>query len=140
MKKLLLSPKALSLLLAGQLLLSSASAQPARAVAYTETASFVQNAQVKAVLSRGRAPVFAVRLLNQEGTRFSVTVKDHHGTTLFQEVYSDRLFDRAFIFEDLAPEGRLTFTFRSLKDGVAQTFEVSSQTRTVQEVVVNKVK
>ena len=80
---------------------------------------------------------FQVQLDNQEGDRFSIVVKDHQGITLFQEIYSDKKFDKRFRLPK-TDDGQVVFIIKNLKDNSAQTFDVNTTSRTIQEVIVVK--
>ena len=96
-----------------------------------------KNANVTYLNTYNENMFFQVKLDNEEGDRFSVAVKDHQGTVLFQEVYSDKKFDKRFRLPK-TEDGKVVFVIKNLKDNTAQTFDVNASTRTIEEVVVVK--
>jgi len=58
------------------------------------------------------------------------------GNTLFQDTYSEKKFDKKFVFDKSENIGKLTFVLRSLKDNQTQVFEINTVTRVVENVDV----
>ncbi len=84
--------------------------------------------------------VFQLSLDNETGEKFSVSIKDMAGTTLFQDTYSEKKFDKRFVFDKSENIGRLTFVLRSIKDNQTQVFEINAITRLVENIDVTVTK
>lgn len=82
--------------------------------------------------------VFQVLYDNPTGERFSITIRDMEGAVLYQDHYSDKKFDKKFQLPKEQSE-KLKFIIKGAKSNQAQTFEVSSNTRVIEELVVQKV-
>ena len=100
----------------------------------------VKTASVKYLGYSGSNSIFQVALDNEAGEKFSVVIKDQYGTTLFSETFQDKKFDKRFVFNKDEGLTKLTFTIRSLKDKGAQTFEINTTTRIVEnyDVAITK--
>jgi hypothetical protein len=106
-----------------------------RAVAVIEPV--IGTASIKHIDNPRGNRVFQIQYDNQSGERFSLTIKDVDGTIVFQDTYADTKFDKRFQL----PEGlsdKLKFIIKSLKSNNVQTFEVSTNTRVIEEIVVKK--
>jgi hypothetical protein len=82
--------------------------------------------------------LFKVQYDNLSGEKFALTIKDLNGEVLYQEVYTDKKFDKKF---QLPKEnaGKLQFIIKSVRTNQAQTFEVNTNSRLVEEMIVKKV-
>lgn len=111
------------------------------AVATTQAQSTIGNpgektAEVKYLGVSDDALFFNVSFENPNGGKVSVIVLDEDGIQLFQEVYTDKKFDRRFKLPKLE-KNKVTFVIRNFKDtDVKQSFEIN--TRLVENVVVTK--
>ncbi|HEV3250177.1 MAG TPA: hypothetical protein VGZ71_04455 [Puia sp.] len=95
-----------------------------------------KTAEVKYLGLSDDALFFNVSFENPVGGRVSVIVLDEDGTQLFQEVYTDKKFDKRFKLPKLE-KNKITFVIRNFKDtDVKQSFEIN--TRLVEDVVVTK--
>ena len=81
---------------------------------------------------------FQVRVDNIVGERFSVSIKDHEGTTIFQEFYTDKNFDKKFRVPK-TDNNRVTFHIKGSKDTIPQSFEINTNTKVVEEVIVKRI-
>ncbi|HTQ64430.1 MAG TPA: hypothetical protein VMI12_06505 [Puia sp.] len=82
------------------------------------------------------AVLFNVSLENPTGTKFIVMVLDEDNTPLFQEVYTDKKFDKRFKLPK-SEKNKLTFVIRNFKDAdIKESFEIN--THYVEDVVVTK--
>jgi len=96
----------------------------------------VKAATVKHISTTDAKIIFQVSLENEAGDRFGVSIKDEQGNTIFQDVYSEKKFDKKFVLDKSENIGKLTFIVRSLKDNQTQAFEVNTTTRLVENVDV----
>lgn len=133
MKKHITRIQTVLLIAVGLFVSNLASAQTAK-----DSNSFISTASVQHIQGPENHTMFQVKLLNQEGVKFSITVKDNLGNELFGEVYQDKVFDKKFKFENLNELGEHTITIKSLKGEATQTYKVNAVTRTVKDVVINR--
>lgn len=98
----------------------------------------VPNAVITHVGSTSESLVFQVNLANQTGERFTLIIRDNTGTTLYRGAFSDKNFSKKFQL----PKGdsdKIVFVIRSASGNSTESFEVNSNTRLVEEVVVRRV-
>ena len=96
----------------------------------------VKAASVKHISTTDQKIVFQLSLENENGEKFGVSIKDIDGNTIFQDVYSDKKFDKKFVLDKFENIGKLTFVIRSFKDNQTQVFEVNTTSRVVENVDV----
>lgn len=118
------------------LILGQVAVAQTRAVAVREPVT--STATVKHIGNPQGSIVFQVQYDNFSGDRFSLTIKDNDGAILFQDIYADKKFDKKFQL----PQGgadNLKFIIKGIKNNNIQTFEVNTNTRVVEEIVVKRV-
>lgn len=118
--------------------LSGVSFGQTRNVAVVERMVAGPSAVVKHIGNPPGSAVFQVQYDNPLGEKFTLTIKDNEGTSLYQDTYTDKKFDKKFQL----PEGqsdKLQFIIKSVRNTRAQVFEVSTNTRVIEEVVVKRV-
>jgi hypothetical protein len=82
--------------------------------------------------------LFNVAYDNPNGSKFSVMLLDKDGTPLFQEVYSDKKFEKRFMLPK-TDNDKVTFVVRNFRDAdLKQSFEIN--THITEDLVVTKVK
>lgn len=81
--------------------------------------------------------VFHVQFENPNASKFSVIIKDFDGTTLYNDSFSDRKFDRKFKLAK-SDGNKLNFVISERKGSFSQTFEVNTATRVIEDVVVTR--
>jgi hypothetical protein len=96
----------------------------------------LKSAVVKHVGTQQEKLAFQVQLDNESGEKFSLTIRDEAGNALFQNVFTDKKFDKKFLIEK-GENTKLSFIIRSLRDNQTQTFEASTVTRYVEDYVVS---
>ena len=131
MKKRVMS--AISKLTLGVLLFTS--------VAVTETQAATINpgdkiTEVKYIGTSEDAVLFNVSVDNPTGSKFNVIVLDEEGNQIFNEIYTEKKFDKKFKLPK-SEKNKLTFVIRNFKTAdVKQTFEIN--TKFVEDVIVTK--
>ena len=118
------------------LILSQAVAAQTKMVAVMEPVA--SSASVKHIGNPDGTAVFQVQYDNQAGDKFSVIIKDNDGNVIYQDTYSDRKFDKKFQL----PQGetdKLKFIIKGPKNNTIQSFEVNTNTRVIEEIIVKKV-
>jgi hypothetical protein len=112
----------------------------ANAQSLDSKASIAENVSVTHVQSKDASSLFHVRIPNEAGDRFSLTIKDANGGILFNNIYNDKEFDRKFLITDIESDAKLLFTISSLKTRKTQTFETTAVSRIIDDVVVTRLK
>jgi adenylate cyclase len=97
-------------------------------------------AEVKYINGKEGEGIFDVVYDNTAGSRFSLQILDEAGAQLYQNIYSDKKFEKKFKLADPETFSRLVFIIRNLEDHSIQRFEVEASTRLVQKVDVKEVK
>ena len=81
--------------------------------------------------------VFGIQHYNDKKNKFTVEIKENSGNVLFKEAYTDMVFSKSFkIPRDL--DGKLNFVIKDLKENVVETFEVNTNIRVTEHVIVTK--
>jgi hypothetical protein len=107
------------------------------AAAHASGNPFGKTAEVKYIGTSANDIVFNVSYDNPTGGKFSVAVLDQDGAQIYQEVFTDKKFEKRFRFPK-GGTGKVTFMIRNFKDAdVKQSFEIN--TRVIEDVVVTKV-
>jgi len=127
-----------SILLTGGIMLTLAEAK-AQAIhtAATEDVSPVKSAIIRHIGNDGDNMYFQVLLNNDSGEKFYLTIKDLDGIILFQEVYNDKKFDKKFRLTK-GETDKVTFVLKSARNNTSQSFEINSNTKMVEEIVVKR--
>ncbi len=80
--------------------------------------------------------VFNVKYDNATAEPFSLIIKNEYGDVVYQQQFKDKNFEKKVLLTKEPGEARLTFIIRSVSANVKQTFDISTTTKTVEEVVV----
>ncbi|HMI60765.1 MAG TPA: hypothetical protein VK518_07655 [Puia sp.] len=102
--------------------------------------SNASTAEVKCISGKDGEYLFNVIYNNANGSRFSVTVLDADGNQLFQNLYSDKKFDKKFKLADPDAFAKLTFVIRNYGDNSVQRWEVNANNKIVEDIEVKEVK
>jgi hypothetical protein len=97
----------------------------------------VKAASIKHISTVNDKVVLQLSLDNEAGDKFSVSIKDVDGNTIFQDTYTDKKFDKKYVFSKTENIGKLSFIIRSLKDNTTQVFEVNTVARVVENYDVS---
>ena len=82
--------------------------------------------------------LFHVQYDNSNAAKFFITIRQEDGTTIFQDAFSDKKFERKFKIP-IQESRKLTFTISDRKSNYTQAFEIHSNTRVVEDVLVREV-
>ena len=105
--------------------------------ASASTTDSTPNPTVKYIGSLDGQPVFKVELNNENAKVQYLTIKDDQGTVLYSEKIKSKQFSKSFKFENSDRDHvRLTFTVESDKNVQSQEFNVNTNTRVLNDVVV----
>lgn len=80
--------------------------------------------------------VFNVKYENADASSFSLIIKNEYGDVVFQQQYSDKNFDKKVLLTKEPGDARLTFIIKSGSTNLKQSFDITTSTRTVEDVVV----
>ncbi len=83
--------------------------------------------------------VFNVNYENGFNEPFQLLVKNEENLVLYFKEYSAKPLNTRMLFTDIPENGKLTFIIRTGKKEVAQTFEINTQVKTVEEFTVKGV-
>lgn len=95
-------------------------------------------ASVTYIGAENQTLLFNVKYKNVNAAKFFVTVKDEDGVTLYQGAFTDSAFDKKFSLPK-TESGKVIFTISNKKNNYSESFEISTETRVVEDVVVKKV-
>jgi len=98
-----------------------------------------ETAAVKYIGSEAHTMLFNVKYNNATASKFFVTIKDQDGITLFQSSFTDVVFNKKFSLPKAGDAGKITFIISDKKNNINQSFEISTETRVVEDVLVKKV-
>lgn len=112
-------------------LLSTASAQP------VDGKPKETPVEVKYLGTENGKPLFQISYNNQGGQETVLTLRDEAGFVIYTDVSKERSYSRKLQFSDLDTDRlKLTLTLRSKKETQTQTFEITKNTRTIEDVAV----
>jgi hypothetical protein len=80
---------------------------------------------------------FNMKYENAAGAKFLLTVADSEGEILFDQVFTDKKFNKTFKVP--AEIGRLSFVIRDLRTKQLKKIEINTERRFVEEVSVTRV-
>ncbi len=104
---------------------------------YTTTLPAVPEPVVTYLGSGEEEMSFNMKYENAVGDKCRVTVLDSNGEILFDEVFSDKKFNKTFkVPSEL---GKLTFVVRNMKTKAQKKIDISTERRFVEEVSVTRV-
>lgn len=81
---------------------------------------------------------FDVKVDNASGEKFTIVVKDEKGTTLYRGSFTEKEFKKRFVLPK-SDSSKLTFLVKSESENKTESFEINSNTRIVEEVVVKRI-
>ncbi|MDQ2751394.1 MAG: hypothetical protein M3R72_00040 [Bacteroidota bacterium] len=91
---------------------------------------------VQYVGTNDQGVVFDVKYENVSAAPFSLIIKNEYGDVVYQQQYNDKNFDKKVLLTKEPGDARLTFIIRSASANIKQSFDISTTTKTVEEVVV----
>lgn len=97
-----------------------------------------RDAEVRYIPGNSGELRFNVRYNNVLGSRFSVAILDDAGNQLYQDIFTDKNFDKTFLLADGELAGKLIFVIRNFADNTIQRFEVHAVDRMVKDVEVKE--
>ena len=82
---------------------------------------------------------FNVNFNNIRGENFVLELTGDHGEVLYQKTYNDTTFNKNICLKSAGEKCRVNFTVSACKHTFTQRFEIESQTRLVNEMIVSKI-
>lgn len=98
----------------------------------------IGKAVINHLSSDSKSLLFQVNVENASGEKFIIVVKDENGSVLYRGGFTDKDFSKKFRVPK-GETGKITFVVKSESTNKVESFEVNSNTRIVEEVVVRKV-
>lgn len=117
---------------------SGAKGQVTPASAIINDVSGPGKAVVTYVTTGNESLFFDVKVDNDEGKKFTIIVRDDNATTLYRGSFSDKIFKKRFVLPK-TDSNKLTFHIRSESAFKSESFEINTNSRIVEEVIVKKV-
>lgn len=84
--------------------------------------------------------VFNVKFENADSSKFDLIIKNEYGDVVYQQQYNNKNFDKKVILLKEPGEARLTFMIKAADATYKESFDISTVTRTVEDVVVKNTK
>lgn len=84
--------------------------------------------------------VFNVKFDNADASKFDLIIKNEYGDVVYQQEFSDKNFDKKVLLMKEPGEAHLTFIIKTPSESYKQSFDISTVTRTVEDVVVTNAK
>jgi hypothetical protein len=82
--------------------------------------------------------IFEVKVENTAGEKFTIIIKDDHNNTLYRGNFSEKDFSKKFLLPKVGSD-KITFHVKSNSGYTTESFEINSNTRVVEEVIVKRV-
>ena len=84
--------------------------------------------------------VFNVKYDNADSAKFDLIIKNQYGDVVYQQAYDDLNFDKKVVLVKEPGDAHLTFIIRTANNDYKQSFDITTTTRTVEDVVVKNSK
>lgn len=95
-----------------------------------------QNASVSCLKLEEGQVYFNVKFENADGGRFDILVNDANGDNLYRATFSGKNFSK--VFRAPVENGKLVIVIRDSKDKTDHKFELSTESRMVQQILVKR--
>lgn len=79
---------------------------------------------------------FNVKYSNANASPFSLIIKNEYGDVVYQQQYNDKTFDKKVLLAKEPGDAHLTFIIKSASTSIKQSFDITTTTRMVEDVVV----
>ena len=94
--------------------------------------------EVKYVGTEKESLFFNVKFNNEAGKSFKVYVLDENGEVIYSDKFTEKTFDKKFVFPASQDVNKLTFIINTEIGSYKEIFDVAVKTNTVSEVSVTK--
>ena len=95
-----------------------------------------ENATVSCLKMEEGQVYFNVKFENAGGGRFDILVNDVNGDNLYHAAFTGKNFNR--VFRAPVENGKLVIIIRDGKDKISHKFELSTESKMVQQILVKK--
>jgi hypothetical protein len=95
-----------------------------------------ENASVSCLKMEEGQVYFNVKFENADGGRFDILVNDANGDNLYRATFTGKNFNK--VFRAPVENGKLVIVIRDSKDKVDHKFELSTESRMVQQILVKR--
>lgn len=95
-----------------------------------------ENASVSCLKMEGGQVYFNVKFENADGGRFDILVNDATGDNLYCATFNGKNFNK--VFRAPVDNGKLVIVIRNGKDKIVHKFELSTESRIVQQILVKR--
>lgn len=95
-----------------------------------------ENAAVSCLKLEEGQVYFNVKFENADGGRFDILVNDVNGDNLYHAAFTGKNFNR--VFRAPVENGKLVIIIRDGKDKISHKFELSTESKMVQQILVKK--
>ena len=129
-----------AMLVAALVSVTSLSAMAAPATSRNDKSDKAAQSDIQYVGTTDAGVVFNVKYDNADSVKFDLVIKNGYGDVVYQQAYSDVNFDRKVVLVKEPGDARLTFIIRTANNDYKQSFDITTVTRTVEDVVVKNSK
>ena len=95
-----------------------------------------ENAAVSCLKLEEGQVYFNVKFENADGGRFDILVNDVNGDNLYHAAFTGKNFNR--VFRAPVENGKLVIIIRDGKDKISHKFELSTESKMVQQILVKR--
>jgi len=95
-----------------------------------------ENASVSCLKMEDGQVYFNVKFENADGGRFDILVNDINGDNLYRSTFTGKNFSR--VFRAPVENGKLVVIIRDGKDKINHKFELSTESKMVQQILVKR--
>lgn len=96
------------------------------------------DAKITYVGTESNLLAFNIDFKNVEESPFIVELTDDFGHLLFKKKYTGKMFNKNIFLKNIGDLSRVNFTIKAGKKVVNQTFNIATQVKMVEDVVVTK--
>lgn len=93
---------------------------------------------IRYVGSLNEQPVFQIDFENTEAETYYISIRDDEGNVLYNEKVKDAKYSKKFKIEHGSEYARLTFTLSNDRQRKVQVYQINTNTRMIQDVVVTR--
>ena len=84
--------------------------------------------------------VFNVKYDNADSARFDLIIRNEFGDIVYQQSYNDKNFDKKVVLVKEPGDAHLTFIIKGTDASYKQSFDITTVSRTIEDVVVTNSK
>jgi hypothetical protein len=129
-----------AMLVAALVSVTSLSATAAPASSKNDKSSKTAQHNIQYVGTTDAGVVFNVKYDNTDSAKFDLIIKNGYGEVVYQQAYSDVNFDKKVMLLKEPGDAHLTFIIRTADNDYKQSFDITTVTRTVEDIMVKNSK